>query len=160
MYSRLDKAHRALPVILGVVTLSGAVLLIAGDLFPQIFPAANHNALAAASLALIAVAYLLYEVAHRPAPMGFLKAVLLAVAFLFWAANQLCTAARAATLCNDIAIALFVLDVFLVMAGWPAASPDGSFAETQVRAQSDTQLASKRPLCGCCRCACSPIQGF
>ena len=27
-------------------------------------------------------------------------------------------------------IALFVLDVFLVIAGWPATSPDESFAET------------------------------
>jgi hypothetical protein len=35
-----------------------------------------------------------------------------------------------ATLFNDIAIGLFVLDVFLVMIGWPATSPDESFAET------------------------------
>jgi len=35
-----------------------------------------------------------------------------------------------ATLFNDIAIALFVLDVFLVMIGWPTSSPDESFAET------------------------------
>ena len=28
------------------------------------------------------------------------------------------------------AIALFVLDVFLVMIGWPATSPDESFGET------------------------------
>ncbi len=31
---------------------------------------------------------------------------------------------------NDLAIALFVLDVFLVMIGWPATSPDEDFAET------------------------------
>jgi len=31
---------------------------------------------------------------------------------------------------NDIAIALFVLDLFLVMLGWPATSPDESFGET------------------------------
>jgi len=36
---------------------------------------------------------------------------------------------RWAGLFNDIAIALFVLDVFLVMIGWPAAAPDGAFAE-------------------------------
>jgi hypothetical protein len=35
-----------------------------------------------------------------------------------------------ATLFNDVAIALFVLDVFLVMIGWPATVPDESFAET------------------------------
>jgi hypothetical protein len=48
----------------------------------------------------------------------------------FWAANQLLPTLRLATLFNDIAIALFVLDVFLVMVGWPATSPDESFAET------------------------------
>jgi hypothetical protein len=37
-----------------------------------------------------------------------------------------------ATLFNDIAIALFVLDVFLVMIGWPETSGDESFAETYV----------------------------
>ena len=37
---------------------------------------------------------------------------------------------RLATLFNDIAIALYVLDVFLVMVGWPTTSPDESFAET------------------------------
>jgi hypothetical protein len=57
---------------------------------------------------------------------------MLAAAFLCWAANQLWPDRREATLLNDIAIALFVLDVFLVMAGWPAASPDESFAETYV----------------------------
>lgn len=64
--------------------------------------------------------------------MEFVKALLLAIAFLFWAANQLWPALRQATLFNDIAIALFVLDVFLVIAGWPAASQDESFAETSV----------------------------
>jgi len=50
------------------------------------------------------------------------KAILLAIAFLFWSANQLWPNLSQATLCNDIAIALFVLGVFLVMIGWPATS--------------------------------------
>ena len=79
---------------------------------------------------MIAFSYLVYQIAHRPARMEFAKAVMLAVAFLFWAANQLWPNLRQATLFNDIAIALFVLDVFLVMAGWPPTSPDESFAET------------------------------
>jgi hypothetical protein len=37
-----------------------------------------------------------------------------------------------ATLFNDIAIALVVLDVFLVIIGWPTTSPDESFAETYI----------------------------
>jgi len=62
--------------------------------------------------------------------MEFLKAILLAVAFLFWAANQFWPDLPQATLFNDIAIALFVLDIFLVILGWPLTSPDSSFAET------------------------------
>ena len=58
-----------------------------------------------------------------------MKAGALAIAFLFWAANQMWSDLPLATLFNDIAIGLFVLDVYLVMVGWPATSPDESFAE-------------------------------
>jgi len=79
---------------------------------------------------MIAVAYLVYQIAHRPAPMELLKAILLAAAFLFWAANQFWPNLPQAMLFNDIAIGLFVFDIFLVIVGWPKASADGSFAET------------------------------
>ena len=115
---------------LGVITLASVGLLFAWQLFPRSFPLGAHDYLAAFPLAMIAVAYVGYQVAHRPAPLEFLKAILLAVAFLFWAANQFWQNLRQATLFNDIAIALFVLDIFLVMIGWPSASPDESFAET------------------------------
>jgi len=110
--------------------MAGVGLLLVWDAFPQMFPARSHDFIASFPLALIAVAYLAYQAAHRPAPKEWLKAVLLAIAFLFWAANQLWPDLRQATLFNDIAIALFVLDVFLVIVGWPATSPDESFAET------------------------------
>lgn len=130
MYLRLDRSHRFLPVLLGVVTLAGVGVLLVWDTFPRLFPAGSHDWIAAFPLAMIAVAYLVYQVAHRPPAREFLKAILLAVAFLFWAANQRWPDLREATLFNDIAIALFVLDVFLVIVGWPATSPDESFAET------------------------------
>jgi hypothetical protein len=130
MYTRLDRAHRALPVLLGVVTLAGVVILFVWDLFPRMFPARAHDVLAAFPLAMIAIAYLAYQGAHRPARLEVVKAVLLAIAFLFWAANQFWPDLPQATLFNDIAIGLFVLDVFLVMIGWPGTSPDESFAES------------------------------
>ena len=52
--------------------------------------------------------------------MELVKAIMLAVAFLFWAANQFWPNLPQATLFNDIAIALFVLDVFLVIVGLAA----------------------------------------
>jgi len=145
---RLDRNQRAIPVILGAVTLAGVGVLFAWDAFPGLFPARSHAFLAAFSLTMIAIAYLVYQILHRPARGEFLKAILLAIAFLFWAANQLWPNLRQATLFNDIAIALFVLDVFLVLVGWPATSPDGSFAETY--ADSPTGCG-----CACCPC-CRP----
>lgn len=135
MYNRLDRAHRALPVILGVVTLAGVGVLLAWDAVPRLFPAGSHALLTAFSLTMIAIAYLVYRLEHRPAGWEFAKAAMLAVAFLFWAANQLWPDLPQATLFNDIAIALFVLDVFLVMIGWPQTSPDTSFAETYAKGE-------------------------
>lgn len=132
MYSRLDRVHRALPVILGVVTLAGVAVLLLWEAYPAPFPAQAHDGLAAFPLAMIAVAYLVYQAAHRPPAREWVKAILLGIAFLFWAANQYWPDLKQATLFNDLAIALFVLDVFLVMIGWPAKSPDESFAETYV----------------------------
>jgi len=130
MYIRVDRAHRALPVIIGVITLVDVAILLVWDVFPQWFPARSHDFLGAFSLATIAIAYLVYQAVHRPPARELIKAILLAVAFLFWAANQFWPDSPQATLYNDIAIALFVLDVFLVMIGWPPTSPDTSFAET------------------------------
>jgi hypothetical protein len=135
MYIRLDRAHRALPVILGVVSLVSVGVLLAWDAAPKLFPPRAHDVLGAFPLAMIAVAYLAYQAAHRPAPLEVVKAVLLAIAFLFWAANQLWPDIPQSILFNDIAIALFVLDVFLVMTGWPGSSPDESFGETYVASE-------------------------
>jgi hypothetical protein len=108
-------------------------MLFVWDVDPALFPTYAHDVLGAFPLAMIAVAYLLYQSAHRPTPMEWVKAIILAVAFLFWSANQFWPDPHQAVIFNDIAIALFVLDVFLVMIGWPAASPDESFAETYVK---------------------------
>jgi predicted membrane metal-binding protein len=130
MYTRADPNHRAVPVLLGVVTMLCVATMLACDVFPALLPADIHGFVEAVPLALIALAYLLYQGVHRPPSKEWLKAVLLAAAFLFWSANQFWPNPRQATVFNDIAIALFVLDVFLVMIGWPGASPDESFAET------------------------------
>jgi len=132
MHHRLDRIHRAAPVILGGFTLISVLVLLAWDAFPAYFPSGAHDILGAVPLGMIAFAYLVYQSERRPPFRELLKAIMLAAAFAFWAANQLWPNLHQATLFNDIAIALFVLDVFLVMIGWPATSPDESFAETYV----------------------------
>ena len=108
---------------LGVLTLTSVVVLLVWDAAPGLFPPKSHDFLGAFALAAIAVAYLAWQAVRRPPALEFLKAIMLAVAFLFWAANQLWPDVKQATLYNDIAIALFVLDVFLVMIGWPPGRP-------------------------------------
>jgi hypothetical protein len=115
MFSGLSRGRRLLPVTLGAVTLASVAVLFVWDAEPGWFPARAHDVLAAFPLAMIAVAYLIYQAVERPARMEVVKAALLAVAFLFWAANQLWPELKQAVLFNDVAIGLFVLDVFVVM---------------------------------------------
>ena len=130
MYRRLDRARRATPIILGILTLLSVAVLLGWNIVPTRFPTNAHAVLGALPLAMIAFTYLVYQSLHGPPWRELVKAILLAAAFVFWAANQLWPNSALATLWNDIAIALFVLDVFLVIVGWPATSPDESFAET------------------------------
>ena len=111
--------YRSLPIVLCILTLAGVVALLAWDLRPGMFSASAHDYLAALPLAMIAVVCLVYEAMRRPTRSELIKAVLLACAFLFWAANQMWPSLPQATLFNDLAIALFVFDVFLAMIGRP-----------------------------------------
>jgi hypothetical protein len=127
--SRLESARRTVPVFLGVPALVSAAILLGMDAYPQLIPAEARDLLGALPLLFIAIAYLAYEFARRPGKAELFKATLLALAFLFWAANQFWSESKWAALMNDLAIALFVLDVFFVMVNWPCTSPDGGFAE-------------------------------
>jgi hypothetical protein len=117
-----DRARRLVPLILGIVTLAGVVLLFFQDAAPRLLPVGSHEVLAAFSLAMIALAYMVFQLLHRPPMAELVKTILLAAAFLFWAANQFWSNLPQASLFNDIAIGLFVLDVFFVIAGWPSGS--------------------------------------
>src|SRR5579862_7573303 len=111
---------RAIALVLGVVTLASVVLLLAWDVTPKSFPDSAHLVLGAIPLALIAISYLVYQLYVRPRQADLIRAIILALAFLCWAENQLLGDGRLATLFNDLAIALFVFDVFLTMTGWPS----------------------------------------
>jgi len=111
-----------LSVRLGQLTLVSVGLLLIWDAFPKVFPPRAHDVLGALPLALIAVTYLIYQFVAKPNAGELLKAVLLAAAFLLWAANQFWPNSQRATLFNDLAIAFFVLDLFLVVVGWPGGS--------------------------------------
>ena len=125
MQTASDRAHKMVPLALGIVTLASVVLLFVGDAAPRLFPAGSHGVLAAFCLATIACAYLVFQWSRHRALTELAKTILLAAAFLFWAANQRWPGLPQASLFNDIAIGLFVLDVFFVIVGWPAGSSGG-----------------------------------
>ncbi|MHB8574983.1 MAG: hypothetical protein ACYDCQ_06575, partial [Dehalococcoidia bacterium] len=102
------------------------------DAVPQVFPPRAHLLLGAVPLGLVAIASLIYQATKRPRPLEVTKAVVLAAAFLCWAANQLLPDIPGAMLLNDLAIALFVLDVFLTIVGWPPSLRRDAFTQTRV----------------------------
>jgi len=138
-----------MPLALGIATLAGVVLLFVEDAAPRWFPAGSHDALAAFSLATIACAYVVFQLAHRRPLAELAKAILLAAAFLFWAANQFWPSLPDASLFNDIAIGLFVLDVFLVIASWPPGANESVFDDCG-------GSGANRCHCGCACCDGSP----
>ena len=133
-----------LSLVLGVITLAAVVLLFAVDAAPRLLPAGSHDTLAAFSLAMIACAYVIFQMARHRALAELVKTILLAAAFLFWAANQIWSNLPQASLFNDVAIGLFVLDVFFVILGWPAGSKDSILDD------------GRECSCGCACCDGSP----
>jgi len=116
---------RRLSTVLGGATLVSVAALLAWDALPDRFPARAHDCLAALPLALIAVAWIVHRASQRPSRAVLVKAGILAAAFLFWAANQLWPDSGRATLWNDLAVVLFVLDVWLAARERPRKMPAG-----------------------------------
>ena len=113
--SRRSAPAAFIPAALALITLATVALLLVWDLSPQRFPPKAHDTLAALPLALIAVAWLAHRLALRATRAEMGRAIVLAAAFLFWAANQFWPDSPQATLFNDLAVALFVIDVWLTM---------------------------------------------
>ena len=57
--------------------------------------------------------------ARHPSRSQFVRAIILVLAFLCWAKNQLLGDGRLSTLFNDLALGVFVFDVFPTVIGWP-----------------------------------------
>jgi hypothetical protein len=114
---------RPVSFVLGLVTLAAVGLLLLWDLAPARFPPNSHDALSALALALIAFAAIAHRFERSWRWDELARTLLLAAAFLCWSANQLWPAHPRATLLNDLAVALFVIDVWWTIASrQPAAS--------------------------------------
>lgn len=119
-----ERTLALLPLLLSLLALVPVMLLLVWDVAPRLFAADAHNLLGALPLLAIGVVFVGLQAVRRVSWPEMLRAWILAVAFFFWAANQYWPNSGWATLWNDVAIALFVLDVVLTMVGWPAAQEE------------------------------------
>jgi len=106
--------------------------LLVWDIRPQLFPSQAHALLGAFPLAMAALTCVAHQAEQSAVLRDWFKTALLAAAFLFWAANQCLSDARAAIFCNDVAIALFILDLVLVIAFRPATPSKNEIAQTAI----------------------------
>jgi hypothetical protein len=102
-----------LPALLAGAALLLVLPLVAWNLRPQLFTAGAHERLAPLPLAVIALASLIHQLRRRPRGRRLLSALLLSAGFSLWAANMLLPQAL---LLNDLAIVVFVTDLFLIIA--------------------------------------------
>ncbi len=104
--------------IVGLFALGVAAVLVVLDLTQGGFLNTEaHAVLSAAPLGLIAFAYLAHQAVRKLSWMEGLQAALLAAAFLCWSVYQLFPTFAGGPVFNDVAIALFVLDVAFILNG-------------------------------------------
>jgi hypothetical protein len=75
----------------------------------------DHAPLSALPLLLAGASYAILQALLRPPPMELLRRLMLASAFLLWGIVQLMPAGRLATDLGDLVIALYVLDLGLMV---------------------------------------------
>ncbi len=106
--------HRV-TVFLLVLALASSGALLVLDASGGFREGDARRVVSALPLIAIAIACLAFHATWTPEPLDLLKRVLLSAAFLFWAATQLFPTAGWAPVANDLAIALFVLDLALIL---------------------------------------------
>jgi hypothetical protein len=98
-----------------VLALIASTLLLLFDGAPQLLPGLRHAPVSAAPLLLIGVAYISLQPLIRPSPLELLKRLMLGTAFILWGIDQLLPAGSLATRLGDVVIALYVIDLGLII---------------------------------------------
>jgi hypothetical protein len=106
---------RVVTVLLLAVALASSAVLLSLDVSQGFREGEARRVVSALPLIAIALACLAFHATWTPRPLDLLKRVLLSAAFLFWAANQLFPTKGWAPVANDVAIALFVLDLAVIL---------------------------------------------
>jgi len=104
-------------VLLVLVALGSSVVLVIFDVSAAFRASRAREVLSSVPLIAIAVACLAVHATWKPQPFDLIKRVLLSAAFLSWAATQLAPDEAWSPVATDVAIALFVLDLALLLWG-------------------------------------------
>ena len=149
----------AATVALTVIALVGGALVLGLDLWPGFLSSRAHRLVSATPLLAVAIGYLVLQIHLRPRPHELLKRALLSLAFIFWSASQLAPAAGWAPVADDLAIALFVLDLGLII--WDELetqkTTDNSSTSRTYRTESRLIELQPCPCCGGLTCAGSRL---
>jgi hypothetical protein len=105
-----------LPFAFGSLATISLVPLLGWDAAPTRFPRGTHDVLGATPLVAIAAAHLAQQCVVKPSLVDWLRAIVVVSAFGAWAVNQYWPDHPLATVWNDVAIALFVIDIFVSIA--------------------------------------------
>jgi hypothetical protein len=128
-------------VAVAALMMVSVLALLVWNAFPQLFLPEAHRTLGAIPLVLAAVAAVLYQATKRPSTLEVFKVAVVAAAFLCWAVNQALGQSPRALLFNDVAIALFALDVFLNVVFRLPRTRSGAVSESG----ATQQITSARP---------------
>ena len=129
--SSLDRLLRIVAGVLTVAAVLGSAALLLSDAGPELRAAVKfavrlaprawaflgHAPLSAMPLLLIGSAYVGLQALLRPVGIELLKRLLLGSAFLLWGVVQLMPPSVVATDLGDLVIALYVLDLGLIIRG-------------------------------------------
>ena len=117
----VSRTRRSLLVpILAKCAWLGAGVLVIGN---QFVPAELHAYLSSFPLALAGLGYILLQVHLKPPRGTLLKRLVLAAAFLLWAAVQFLSPGRVSVFLGDVVIAAYVVDLFWIMQDQQRALP-------------------------------------
>ncbi len=127
--SSLEKLLRYTAGVLTVAALRASATLLLSDATPQLlafvkfvvamaphgWALLGHAPLSAMPLLLVGGSYIALQGLLRPAPIELVKRLLLGSAFLLWGIVQLMPPSVVATDLGDLAIALYVLDLGIII---------------------------------------------
>jgi hypothetical protein len=134
---------------LTLIAFVGGALVLGLDLWPGFLSSRAHRLVSAGPLLAIAIGYLVLQIRLRPAAHELMKRLLLSLAFIFWSASQVDPASGWAPVADDLAIALFVLDLGLII--WDelhSETSHGDRSEPSHNVQSSLLALQPCPCCG------------